>query len=86
MTALPPDGDAILDAKSEPIQGMTVGQGPTQAEGQSFFEAVGGHETFSRIVHSFYDGVAGDPVLGPMYPANDMDGAVERLTFFLEQY
>lgn len=65
---------------------MTVGEGPTQAEGQSFFEAVGGHRTFSRIVRSFYDGVAGDAVLRPMYPANDMDGAVERLTLFLEQY
>jgi len=68
------------------IPGMTVGAGPTQAEGQSFFDAIGGHPTFSRIVRSFYDGVAADPVLGPMYPANDMDGAVERLTLFLEQY
>jgi hemoglobin len=91
VTALPVDGDAVggdaVDgAANAPIPGMTVGGGPTQAEGQSFFEAVGGHQTFSRIVRSFYDGVAGDPVLGPMYPAHDMDGAVERLTLFLEQY
>lgn len=66
--------------------GMNVGAGPAQEQGQSFFEAVGGHATFSSIVRTFYEGVAADPVLRPMYPADDMDGAVERLTLFLEQY
>lgn len=66
--------------------GMSVGSGPTQEEGQSFFEAVGGHVTFEAIVRRFYAGVAQDPVLRPMYPAHDMDGAVTRLTLFLEQY
>jgi hemoglobin len=65
---------------------MTIGAGPTQSPGQSFFEAVGGHDTFTRIVRGFYEGVASDPILLPMYPADDMDGAVERLTQFLEQY
>ena len=65
---------------------MNVGAGPTQAEGQSFFDAGGGHSTFERIVRAFYDGVAEDPILRPMYPSHDMDGAVERLTLFLEQY
>jgi len=68
------------------VPGMSIGAGPSQAEGQSFFDAVGGHATFTRIVRAFYDGVASDPVLSPMYPAHDMDGAVERLTMFLEQY
>lgn len=66
--------------------GMSVGDGPTQAEGQSFFEAVGGHATFESIVRAFYEGVAADPVLRPMYPEHDMEGAIERLTLFLEQY
>ncbi|BDZ61658.1 group 2 truncated hemoglobin GlbO [Demequina sediminis] len=66
--------------------GMSVGDGPTQAEGQSFFEAVGGHATFDAIVRAFYEGVAADPVLRPMYPEHDMEGAIERLTLFLEQY
>ena len=66
--------------------GMSVGDGPTQAEGQSFFEAVGGHATFEAIVRAFYEGVAADPVLRPMYPEHDMEGAIERLTLFLEQY
>ncbi|MFP5359606.1 MAG: globin [Actinomycetes bacterium] len=65
---------------------MSVGDGPTQAEGQSFFEAVGGHATFDAIVRAFYEGVAADPVLRPMYPERDMEGAIERLTLFLEQY
>ena len=71
---------------TEPTPGMNVGSGPTQAAGQSFFDAVGGHATFQRIVRGFYEGVATDPVLAPMYPAHDMEGAVERLTLFLEQY
>ena len=86
MTAPASHDDESGGGTTAAIPGMTVGAGPTQAEGQSFFDAIGGHPTFSRIVRSFYDGVAADPVLGPMYPANDMDGAVERLTLFLEQY
>lgn len=52
----------------------------------SFFEQVGGHETFDRLVRRFYDGVKDDPVLRPMYPEEDMEGAIWRLTSFLEQY
>jgi len=80
MSAEPTEG------APEPAPGIAVGAGPTQAEGQSFFDAVGGHPTFERIVKAFYGGVADDPVLGPMYPDNDMEGAAERLTLFLEQY
>jgi len=83
---LPFEGGPQDSAPIAPVPGMAVGAGPTQAEGQSFFEAVGGHPTFERIVRAFYDGVAADEVLAPMYPAHDMDGAVERLTMFLEQY
>jgi hemoglobin len=66
--------------------GMNVGQGPTSAENQSFFDAVGGHATFEAIVREFYRGVADDPVLRPMYPEENLEGAIERLTLFLEQY
>jgi hemoglobin len=52
----------------------------------SFFDAVGGHDTFVRLVDAFYDGVADDPVLRPMYPEEDLGPAKERLTMFLEQY
>ncbi|MER7796044.1 globin [Microbacterium sp. NPDC096154] len=52
----------------------------------TFYEAVGGHETFVRLVDGFYRGVANDPVLKPMYPEEDLGPAKERLTLFLEQY
>jgi hemoglobin len=52
----------------------------------SFYDAVGGHETFVRLVDEFYRGVAADPVLRPMYPEEDLGPAAERLTMFLEQY
>jgi hemoglobin len=66
--------------------GLNIGAAAPNPDHDSFFEAVGGHETFERIVRRFYAGVATDPLLGPMYPAHDMEGAIERLTMFLEQY
>lgn len=65
---------------------MSVGAEPPAREGQSFFDAVGGHATFEGIVRRFYEGVRADDVLGPMYPAHDWEGAIWRLTAFLEQY
>jgi hemoglobin len=53
---------------------------------QTFYEQVGGEDTFRRLVHRFYEGVAGDPVLRPMYPEEDLGPAEERLTLFLMQY
>ncbi len=53
---------------------------------QTFFEAVGGEATFRRLVHRFYEGVAQDPVLRPMYPEEDLGPAEERLALFLMQY
>ncbi|PZU32017.1 MAG: globin [Microbacterium sp.] len=52
----------------------------------SFYDEVGGHDTFVRLVNAFYRGVATDPVLKPMYPEEDLAPAAERLTLFLEQY
>jgi hemoglobin len=52
----------------------------------TFFELIGGHETFRRLVSEFYRGVATDPVLRPLYPGEDLSGAQQRLTMFLEQY
>ena len=52
----------------------------------SLYTAIGGHETFVRLVDEFYRGVADDPVLRPMYPEQDLGPAAERLTLFLEQY
>ncbi|GAB3213961.1 globin [Marinactinospora thermotolerans] len=52
----------------------------------TFYEAVGGEETFTRLVRRFYEGVATDPVLRPMYPEEDLGPAEERLRLFLVQY
>lgn len=52
----------------------------------SLFEAVGGHETFERLVTTFYKAVAKDEILRPMYPEEDLSGAIWRLTVFLEQF
>ncbi|WP_431072819.1 globin [Microbacterium phyllosphaerae] len=52
----------------------------------TFFDEVGGRETFARIVSVFYREVALDPVLKPMYPEEDLGPAEERLLMFLEQY
>ncbi|HIW61473.1 MAG TPA: globin [Candidatus Stackebrandtia excrementipullorum] len=52
----------------------------------NFFEAVGGTETFKRLVDVFYEGVADDPLLRPMYPEEDLGPAADRLRMFLEQY
>jgi hemoglobin len=56
------------------------------AQEVTFFEAVGGEETFRRLVHRFYEGVAADPVLRPLYPEEDLGPAEERLRLFLIQY
>ena len=51
-----------------------------------FYDLVGGHATFVRLVDLFYAGVAQDEVLRPMYPEDDLGPAKARLTLFLEQY
>ena len=53
----------------------------------TLFEVAGGVPFFERLVDRFYDGVAEDPVLLPLYPeAPDLTGARRRLTLFLVQY
>jgi hemoglobin len=52
----------------------------------SFYAAVGGEDTFRRLVEAFYAGVADDPVLRPLYPEDDLGPAAERLRMFLIQY
>jgi hemoglobin len=52
----------------------------------SFYEAVGGEETFTRLTRRFYAEVAADPVLRPVYPTQDLGPAEEHLRLFLMQY
>ena len=52
----------------------------------TFYDAIGGEPTFRRLVGRFYEGVAADPLLRPMYPEEDLGPAADRLTLFLMQY
>jgi hemoglobin len=52
----------------------------------TFYDAIGGHDTFERLVSSFYARVSQDPVLVAVYPDHDWAGAAQRLMMFLEQY
>jgi hemoglobin len=42
-----------------------------------------GSEGFARLVASFYRRIPQDDLLGPMYPAQDLPGAEQRLRDFL---
>lgn len=54
---------------------------------RTVYERVGGIEFFERLVDAFYEGVATDPVLLPLYPDQaDLGPARRRLTLFLAQY
>jgi len=51
------------------------------------YDRVGGMAFFEQLVDRFYEGVADDPVLLPLYPEpHDLAPARRRLTLFLAQY
>jgi len=52
----------------------------------SFYDRVGGEQTFRDLVDGFYQGVAGDPPLRALYPEEDLGPAADRLRLFLVQY
>lgn len=54
--------------------------------GGSLFDEIGGSATFDLLVTRFYEGVQTDEVLWPMYPQQDLEGAIHRLSTFLQQY
>jgi hemoglobin len=58
----------------------------TLPSARSFYAEIGGAPTFHALVAHFYAAVREDPVLRPLYPADDWDGAETRLRMFLEQY
>jgi hemoglobin len=57
-----------------------------EVAGGNFYDQVGGKETFRKIAMRFYQGIATDEILRPMYPEDDLVPATERLQLFLEQY
>ncbi len=52
----------------------------------TFYDQIGGMETIAAIVKRFYEGVATDELLEPMYPEEDLGPAEERFRLFLAQY
>ncbi len=81
------DDETVSGPATPPLANPTLRMG---ADGDAvidpFWAQVGGRPTFERLVHRFYQGVRLDPVLAPMYPQDDWEGAEARLTGFLEQY
>ena len=83
---------AARTAEDRPRRGRR--QGPTAgsvlgAAGRppvSLYDEIGGAPTFERLVHAFYEGVAGDPELRALYPEDDLAPAERRLRMFLTQY
>jgi hemoglobin len=59
---------------------------PSLPSARTFYAEIGGEPTFRALVARFYAGVREDPILRPMYPADDWEGAETRLRMFLEQY
>ena len=53
---------------------------------QQFYTDVGGAPVFEKLVARFYEEVAQDEVLRPLYPEEDLGPAEVRLRMFLEQY
>ena len=51
----------------------------------ALFDRVGGEQFFVDLVDHFYLGVAGDPLLRPLYP-DDMSESRGHLALFLMQY
>lgn len=56
-----------------------------QVDARTIFDAIGGAETFDRIVARFYAGVEQDTSLRPMYP-EELGEAKRHLSLFLMQY
>ena len=52
----------------------------------TYYDDFGGHETFAKLVHEFYRGVAEDEPLRALYPEDDLGPAEVRLRMFFEQY
>lgn len=63
-----------------------VEQDEDMVEEETFYDHVGGHDTFRRLIHDFFERVRTRPELAAMYPQDDWEGAENRLLMFFEQY
>lgn len=58
---------------------------PQPAPPQSFYDSLGGEPVFRQIAARFYELVAIDEILRPLYPEEDLGPAEERMRLFLIQ-
>ncbi len=58
----------------------------TATDPSSWYERLGGAPFFTALVGGFYERVATDDILRPLYPEEDLEPAERRLRMFLEQY
>lgn len=70
---------------------MTVGvtgSPSVMPEPPSLFDRVGGRPFFAALTRRFYEGVATDPVLRPLYPADreGLEQSRQHLELFLAQF
>lgn len=49
------------------------------------YEFAGGDEPFRRMINAFYEGIATDPIVRPMYP-EDLTESIEHMFLFVTQY
>lgn len=59
---------------------------PQASQPQSLYDAVGGEPAFRRIVARFYELVAVDEIVRPLYPEADLGPAEERLRLYLVEH
>ena len=76
----------MTSSAPEPPEGSAARLPLRAREPAELFALLGGEETFTRLVHLFYEGVRVDEVLRPLYPEDELDAAEERLRLFLVQY
>ena len=69
-------------AKSIRRGSLPLSLGESVMDDQEVYAAIG-DEGFERLIAAFYRQVPGDEILGPMYPAEDLPGAEQRLRDFL---
>jgi len=67
-------------------QGGEAGAVDESAYADTFYGQIGGHATFEKIIHVFYEGIAADPLLRAMYHEEDLGPAERRMLMFMEQY
>ena len=86
----PADRPSLFGPSAAPAPASAPAAIPLRSGGLSvsrtFYDEIGGHDAFVRLVAEFYRGVADDEALRALYPEDDLGPAEERLLLFLEQY